>query len=95
MKMLCPECESLMLILRSRQLTKGVREYVGECTSPNCRAKAALHLSLSHYLRPPEAGMKALIGEYLSNLSDTDLNQLTEQVNNTKDKQGGIGLKDK
>jgi hypothetical protein len=90
MKMLCPECESPMRIIRSRPLTKGLREYVGECTSPDCRAKAAMHLSLSHYLRPPESSVKDLIGEYLSNLSDTDLKQLTKQVKGNRESQGEL-----
>ncbi len=80
MKILCPACESPMHIIRSKQISQEVREFVGDCKNIDCGSRAAMLLSFSHYIRLPETNQKNLLIELLSNLSDEEKSKVLSAV---------------
>lgn len=76
MKILCPACESPMHIIRSKQISQEVREFVGDCKNIDCGSRAAMLLSFSHYIRLPETKQNNLLIELLSSLSEDEKNKI-------------------
>lgn len=70
-----------MHILRSKQVSEVVREYSGDCLNHDCNARAVMHMSLSHYIRPPQKEYKDIVGHYLLSLTDEERSEILSSVN--------------
>ena len=56
MKILCPACESPMHIIRSKQISQEVREFVGDCKNIDCGSRAAMSATLANARQPDWTG---------------------------------------
>ena len=76
MRILCPSCKYTMKILTSKQISNELRELFADCESPACGARAVMHVSLSHYTRPPESNFQSMLENLLKGLSKEEKQKL-------------------